>query len=120
MTGVIDYLSDGERVIAVENGHPYLGQVTGVCCPGASLIEQRADTSLDRMRHRHHLGLLPHSPSLRQALGRALGYLDVRNRRGERRGQRIRPGPRQLRPGLPGRTIRNPHRHNQRQQQLVH
>lgn len=31
MTGAVDYLSDGERVIAVENGHPYLGQVTGVC-----------------------------------------------------------------------------------------
>lgn len=31
MTGATDYLSDGERVIAVENGHPYLGQVTGVC-----------------------------------------------------------------------------------------
>lgn len=30
MTGAIDYLSDGERVIAVENGHPFLGQVTGV------------------------------------------------------------------------------------------
>lgn len=30
MTGAVDYISDGERVIAVENGHPYLGQVTGV------------------------------------------------------------------------------------------
>jgi thiamine-phosphate diphosphorylase/hydroxyethylthiazole kinase len=30
MTGATDYLSDGERVIAVENGHPLLGQVTGV------------------------------------------------------------------------------------------
>lgn len=30
MTGAVDYLSDGERVIAVENGHPFLGQVTGV------------------------------------------------------------------------------------------
>ena len=33
MTGAVDYLSDGERVIAVENGHHYLGQVTGVCVP---------------------------------------------------------------------------------------
>jgi thiamine-phosphate diphosphorylase/hydroxyethylthiazole kinase len=31
LTGATDYLSDGERVIAVDNGHPYLGQVTGVC-----------------------------------------------------------------------------------------
>ncbi|KAJ5247824.1 hypothetical protein N7468_002807 [Penicillium chermesinum] len=29
LTGAVDYLSDGERVIAVENGHSYLGQVTG-------------------------------------------------------------------------------------------
>jgi thiamine-phosphate diphosphorylase/hydroxyethylthiazole kinase len=35
MTGAIDYLSDGERVIAVENGHHYLSQVTGVSIPGA-------------------------------------------------------------------------------------
>lgn len=41
MTGAIDYLSDGERVIAVENGHPYLGQVTGVCrsITSSSMIE---------------------------------------------------------------------------------
>lgn len=30
MTGTIDFLSDGERVIAIENGHELLGQVTGV------------------------------------------------------------------------------------------
>jgi thiamine-phosphate diphosphorylase/hydroxyethylthiazole kinase len=30
MTGAVDYVSDGERVIAVENGHSFLGQVTGV------------------------------------------------------------------------------------------
>ncbi|KAF7162651.1 hypothetical protein CNMCM5623_007876 [Aspergillus felis] len=32
MTGAVDYLSDGERVIAVENGHEFLGQVTGTGC----------------------------------------------------------------------------------------
>lgn len=31
MTGAVDYLSDGERVISVDNGHELLGQVTGVC-----------------------------------------------------------------------------------------
>jgi hydroxyethylthiazole kinase-like sugar kinase family protein len=31
LTGAVDYVSDGERVIAVENGHELLGQVTGVC-----------------------------------------------------------------------------------------
>lgn len=30
MTGAVDYLSDGWRVIAIRNGHPFLGQVTGV------------------------------------------------------------------------------------------
>ncbi|XHG03202.1 hypothetical protein AWENTII_006518 [Aspergillus wentii] len=33
LTGAVDYLSDGERVIAIENGHEFLGQVTGVCFP---------------------------------------------------------------------------------------
>ncbi|KAE8352247.1 Hydroxyethylthiazole kinase family-domain-containing protein [Aspergillus coremiiformis] len=32
LTGAVDYLSDGEQVIAVENGHELLGQVTGTGC----------------------------------------------------------------------------------------
>ncbi|RHZ71257.1 hypothetical protein CDV55_100703 [Aspergillus turcosus] len=32
LTGAVDYISDGERVIAVENGHEFLGQVTGTGC----------------------------------------------------------------------------------------
>ncbi|KAL4929896.1 uncharacterized protein BDV17DRAFT_281085 [Aspergillus undulatus] len=32
LTGATDYLSDGERVVAVENGHELLGQVTGTGC----------------------------------------------------------------------------------------
>ncbi|PLB41783.1 bifunctional hydroxyethylthiazole kinase/thiamine-phosphate diphosphorylase [Aspergillus candidus] len=32
LTGAIDYLSDGERVYAVENGHELLGEVTGTGC----------------------------------------------------------------------------------------
>ncbi|KAL4966316.1 bifunctional hydroxyethylthiazole kinase/thiamine-phosphate diphosphorylase [Aspergillus stella-maris] len=32
LTGATDYLSDGERVVAVENGHEFLGQVTGTGC----------------------------------------------------------------------------------------
>ncbi|KAH8434105.1 bifunctional hydroxyethylthiazole kinase/thiamine-phosphate diphosphorylase [Aspergillus melleus] len=32
LTGAVDYLSDGERVLAVENGHELLGQVTGTGC----------------------------------------------------------------------------------------
>ncbi|KAJ5087879.1 hypothetical protein N7456_011495 [Penicillium angulare] len=51
MTGATDYLSDGERVIAVENGHPYLGQVTGTGCAigsisGCFLTAHRSDRLL--------------------------------------------------------------------------
>ncbi|KAJ6136396.1 hypothetical protein N7512_001556 [Penicillium capsulatum] len=51
LTGVVDYLSDGERVIAVENGHPYLGQVTGTGCAigaisGCFLTAHRSDKLL--------------------------------------------------------------------------
>ncbi|KAJ5473743.1 thiamine phosphate synthase superfamily [Penicillium sp. IBT 31633x] len=51
LTGPTDYLSDGERVIAVENGHPYLGQVTGTGCAigtisGCFLAAHRSDKIL--------------------------------------------------------------------------
>ncbi|CAI7618295.1 unnamed protein product [Penicillium bialowiezense] len=51
MTGATDYLSDGERVIAVDNGHPYLGQVTGTGCAigtisGCFLTAHRSDRLL--------------------------------------------------------------------------
>jgi thiamine-phosphate diphosphorylase/hydroxyethylthiazole kinase len=51
MTGAIDYLSDGERVIAVENGHHYLSQVTGTGCAigtisGCFLTSHRSDKLL--------------------------------------------------------------------------
>ncbi|KAK4227956.1 hypothetical protein QBC38DRAFT_175607 [Podospora fimiseda] len=32
MTGKADYISDGKRTFMVENGHPYLGLVTGTGC----------------------------------------------------------------------------------------
>ncbi|CAL5875202.1 uncharacterized protein PFLUO_LOCUS9506 [Penicillium psychrofluorescens] len=51
LTGATDYLSDGERVIAVENGHPLLGQVTGTGCAigtisGCFLTSHRSDRLL--------------------------------------------------------------------------
>ncbi|KAJ5669052.1 hypothetical protein N7462_010122 [Penicillium macrosclerotiorum] len=51
LTGAVDYLSDGDRVIAVENGHPYLGQVTGTGCAigsisGCFLTAHRSDKLL--------------------------------------------------------------------------
>lgn len=32
MTGKTDTISDGSRVVAVRNGHPYLGMITGTGC----------------------------------------------------------------------------------------
>lgn len=32
MTGTTDYLSDGERTYAINNGHSYLGSITGSGC----------------------------------------------------------------------------------------
>ncbi|MFN2472043.1 MAG: hydroxyethylthiazole kinase [Gaiellaceae bacterium] len=37
VTGPVDYVSDGDRVIAVENGHPLLGTVTGTGCMSTAL-----------------------------------------------------------------------------------
>ncbi|KAM5351380.1 hypothetical protein ACJ41O_004103 [Fusarium nematophilum] len=32
LTGAVDLLSDGTRTLAISNGHPYLGEVTGTGC----------------------------------------------------------------------------------------
>ena len=37
VTGVVDYVSDGERVISVHNGHPLMGRVTGTGCMSTTL-----------------------------------------------------------------------------------
>jgi hydroxyethylthiazole kinase len=37
VTGAVDHVSDGERVIAVENGHPLLAAVTGTGCMSSAL-----------------------------------------------------------------------------------
>lgn len=37
VTGAVDYVSDGERTIAVHNGHPLLTSVTGTGCMATSL-----------------------------------------------------------------------------------
>src|SRR6058998_956410 len=37
VTGPVDHVSDGERVIAVENGHPLLASVTGTGCISSAL-----------------------------------------------------------------------------------
>ena len=38
MTGSTDYLSDGTRTIAISNGHPLLGKITGSGCALGSVI----------------------------------------------------------------------------------
>ena len=37
MTGPIDHVSDGERVVSVANGHPLLAAVTGTGCISSAL-----------------------------------------------------------------------------------
>lgn len=38
MTGVIDYVTDGTRVVAVRNGHPMMARVTGLGCTASALV----------------------------------------------------------------------------------
>ncbi|CAO3563449.1 unnamed protein product [Mortierella alpina] len=45
MTGEVDYVSDGVRTVAIENGHPYQGRITGSGCMIASSIASFAAIS---------------------------------------------------------------------------
>jgi hydroxyethylthiazole kinase len=38
MTGVVDYVTDGERVVAIRNGHPMMARVTGLGCTASALV----------------------------------------------------------------------------------
>lgn len=38
LTGATDYISDGNTVVVLENGHPLLGQITGSGCILGSII----------------------------------------------------------------------------------
>jgi hydroxyethylthiazole kinase len=37
VTGSVDHVSNGERVVAVENGHPLLGSITGTGCMSSAI-----------------------------------------------------------------------------------
>lgn len=37
-TGKVDYVSDGERIISIANGHPFMTRVTGMGCVSTSII----------------------------------------------------------------------------------
>lgn len=38
VTGVVDYVTDGARVVAIENGHPLMTRVTGLGCSATAVI----------------------------------------------------------------------------------
>lgn len=51
LTGAVDLVSDGVRTVAISNGHPYLGEVTGTGCTlgttiSAMVAAYRADPFL--------------------------------------------------------------------------
>jgi hydroxyethylthiazole kinase len=37
-TGEVDYVSDGERTLAVSNGHPLMGRVVGSGCASTAVV----------------------------------------------------------------------------------
>ncbi len=47
VTGAVDYISDGERVVAIRNGHPMLSKVTGTGCMATALAGAFAGTGGD-------------------------------------------------------------------------
>ena len=47
ITGVIDFISDGEKVVAIENGHEMLTKVTGTGCMSTCLIAAYAGVTKD-------------------------------------------------------------------------
>ena len=38
MTGAVDYVTDGTRVVAIRNGHPMMARVTGLGCTASALV----------------------------------------------------------------------------------
>lgn len=50
MTGKTDFISDGQRVFAIDNGHEYLGLVTGTGCTlGTAISAAIASRPVDRL-----------------------------------------------------------------------
>ncbi len=47
MSGATDIISDGSRIFLCENGHPYLGQISGTGCMAASVIGSCAAVTSD-------------------------------------------------------------------------
>lgn len=49
VSGPVDHLTDGERMVRVSNGHPWLTQVTGVGCALGALMAAYAAVCEDRL-----------------------------------------------------------------------
>ncbi|MEW5954460.1 MAG: hydroxyethylthiazole kinase [Bacillota bacterium] len=49
ITGAVDYISDGSRVLAVENGHPLLTLVTGTGCMATGTVAAFAAVESDHL-----------------------------------------------------------------------
>lgn len=47
ITGAIDYVTDGQRIIAIENGHPLMARVTGLGCSATAVIGAFLAVKLD-------------------------------------------------------------------------
>jgi hypothetical protein len=77
LTGAVDYLSDGERVIAVENGHEFLGQVTGVRPILSRFFNLLLTRRTDWLRCWNGIRLLPGCTPIRQAPVCSVRYPDV-------------------------------------------
>lgn len=88
VTGAVDYVTDGERVLAVANGHPLMARVTALGCTASALAGAFAAVGPDPLRATAHalavLGLCgeiaaaesPGPGSLRWRLLDALHQLD--------------------------------------------
>jgi thiamine-phosphate diphosphorylase/hydroxyethylthiazole kinase len=59
LTGETDYISDGERVFMLKNGHPLLGSITGSgCVLGSCIASYCAAANLLASDDDHHEGRL--------------------------------------------------------------
>ncbi|MDR0769796.1 MAG: hydroxyethylthiazole kinase [Burkholderiales bacterium] len=48
VTGATDYITDGERTLRVDNGHPLLQRVTGTGCALSALVAAYVSTAVDK------------------------------------------------------------------------
>lgn len=48
VTGAVDYVTDGERTLRIDNGHPLLQRVTGTGCALSALVAAYVSTAADK------------------------------------------------------------------------